>query len=118
MPFAFEKLFVYQMAVSFDIDAAQVLLMVRTLERARACVLTRAYTSNLECINEHLDATGADETLVNVLADAQCSGVLLITVGPDKDDWLIELLTEHCVPIAAPIGSVKKNARVAIVVHS
>src|SRR5207244_647553 len=72
----------YEMAtasnVSITIHAGAVPLMHDTLRLAEQGCLTRAHKSTLEYIGRGLKVEGVPEVLVNVLADAQTSGGLLI----------------------------------------
>jgi len=78
----------YEMAeasgVSFEIIAKDVPLMERTLELARAGVVTRAAGSNLAHIGSQLRCERGDEGLIKVLADAQTSGGLLLSISEDR----------------------------------
>jgi len=103
--------------VTIELDANRVPLLDQALELARSGVLTRAYQSNLQAMDDKLDATGVDETLVNVLADAQTSGGLLIAVAQDKADRLGELLKENQTRAAVPIGRITKRREPAITVR-
>lgn len=66
------------------IEAAAVPLMSQTLELAGRGCLTRAYKSTLARLGPGLTAEGIDDTRLNVLADAQTSGGLLVAVPADR----------------------------------
>ncbi len=100
--------------VSLEIEAAKVPLMERTLELAKAGVVTRAHQSNLEHVGDAFSANGVDETLVKVLADAQTSGGLLLSVAPDRADALISALRKRATRAAATIGRVRSQDRASI----
>jgi selenide,water dikinase len=100
--------------VSLEIEAAKVPLLARTLELAKAGVVTRAHKSNLEHVGEAFSADGVDETLVKVLADAQTSGGLLLPVAPDRADALVAALRKRATRAAAPIGRVRSRDRTTI----
>lgn len=78
----------YQMAeasgVTLEIEASKVPLIGPTLELARQGNVTRAWKSTLESIGDGFCAEGVDEVLVQVLADAQTSGGLLVAVSRDS----------------------------------
>ncbi len=92
--------------VAVEIDAGKVPLLERTLELARAGVVTRAHKSNLEHLAEGFAADNVDETLVKVLADAQTSGGLLLSVRQDRVDALVSALQGRNTRAAAVIGRV------------
>jgi selenide,water dikinase len=75
--------------VTLVIDAAAVPLMKQARDLAARGVLTRAHTTTLEHVGDRLDAGGVDETLVKLLADAQTSGGLLISIPADRADALL-----------------------------
>jgi selenide,water dikinase len=92
--------------VSISIRAGSVPLLQDTLKFAAQGIVTRAHKASLEYLSNRLSADGIDETLVNVLADAQTSGGLLIAVAPDRADALVESLKKRNTPNAAIIGEV------------
>ncbi len=91
--------------VGLRIDAAVVPLLARTIELAQAGVLTRAYKSCREHLGAKLIADGVDETLVNVLCDAQTSGGLLISFAADVAERAVDLMQQGGVA-ARVVGSV------------
>lgn len=108
----------YEMAdgsgVSITIDAAAVPLLQRTRELAGEGVLTRAHRATLEHLGGRLDATGVDETLVSVLADAQTSGGLLIAVANERCADLVAALRRRHTTASAIIGRVTGPASHAL----
>jgi len=92
--------------VTLEIWADRVPLMRRTLELARGGVVTRAHKSNLECVGGSLEKKDVDEVLVQVLADAQTSGGLLLSVAEDRVDQLLRELRIRNTRAAAVIGRV------------
>jgi selenide,water dikinase len=89
-----------------EIDAAHVPLMNLALRLAREGVLTRAQKSNLAHVGDRLQVGRVDEALVKVLADAQTSGGLLISVPAERADGLVAALAARRSPCAAVIGRV------------
>jgi len=116
--------------VTIEIDANTVPLMDHALKLARDGVVTRACQSNLEHVSRSvtgdetrihpyqggtqggsssctgLDVRGVEEALVKVLADAQTSGGLLLSVAPDRVDALLVSLKRRQTRSAAIIGRV------------
>ncbi len=103
--------------VTVEIDSGRVPLLAKALELADGGIITRAYASNLEYLGDRLLAEGADELLVDVLADAQTSGGLLIAVAPDRVDALLAALRRERTPCAAVIGRVSGPSAHTIVVR-
>lgn len=92
--------------VTVEIVAEQVPLLLHTLNLAREGVVTRAHRSNLDYLGDRFDAGGVDSTLVNVLADAQTSGGLLLAVSQEKAEALTAALQRGLTKAAAVIGRV------------
>ncbi len=90
--------------VSVEIRAESVPLLARALELAGAGVVTRAHQSNLEYLGDRFSGGTVDPTLINVLADAQTSGGLLLAVAPDRADALVAALRKRNTRTAAVIG--------------
>jgi selenide,water dikinase len=103
--------------VSFEIDARSVPLMAKTLELARAGVLTRTHAATLDYLGARLAADGVDETLVKVLADAQTSGGLLIAVPGSRAAELVAALERRRTRAAAIVGAVMERSRSALVLR-
>ncbi len=95
--------------VGIRIDAHAVPLLARTMELAQSGVLTRAYKSCREHLGDKLISDGVDETLVNVLCDAQTSGGLLISLAADVAERAVELMQQRGVA-ACVVGSVTDDA--------
>ena len=75
--------------VTITIEAHAVPLMARTHELASGGCVTRAHKSTLARLGDQFTAGNVEETLVKVLADAQTSGGLLISVPSNKADQLL-----------------------------
>lgn len=101
----------YEMAegsgVTIEIEAGSVPLMNHTLELARQGIVTRAAGSNREYLGAALRVKDVEGTLVDILADAQTSGGLLISVAADRADDLLAGLRAHDTPCAMVIGHVQ-----------
>ncbi len=101
--------------VTVEITATSVPLLEHTLKLARDGIVTRAHKSNLEYLGHHFKTNGVDETLVNVLADAQTSGGLLIAVPEDCADRLVEALKAHHTHAASVVGrAVRRTERTVV----
>ncbi len=92
--------------VTIELEAQSVPLMTRTLELARAGVVTRAAKSNLAHIGQQVICAGVDEVLVKVMADAQTSGGLLLSVAADRAEKLLVALRRKNTRAAQVIGRV------------
>lgn len=92
--------------VTIEINAKNVPLMTRTLELARGGMVTRAAASNLEHLGDRFTARGVEETLVKVLADAQTSGGLLLSVARDRADALVAALKKRHTCAASVVAQV------------
>ncbi len=92
--------------VTIEIEAKSVPLLESTLRLAGDGIVTRAHKSNLEHLGDLFNSTGVDQTLVNVLADAQTSGGLLIAVAADRAGRLIDGLERHQARAAVVVGRV------------
>jgi selenide,water dikinase len=62
---------------------------------------------NLTAVRPVLDVGDVDEITVRVLADAQTSGGLLISVPPDRADSLLKALAREGTRSAAVIGEIR-----------
>ena len=100
--------------VTIEIEAGAVPLLEHADELARKKMLTRAYQSNLEYVGSRLRATGVDETLVNILADAQTSGGLLIAVPETRVERLIHALSTRATRARAIVGRVVSRSDVSL----
>ncbi len=101
----------YEMAegsqVTIVIEADKVPLLQHTLELARQGIVTRAAGSNRAYLGAAVHVEGVEGTLVDILADAQTSGGLLISVDADRVDNLLAGLRQNDTPCAAVIGRVQ-----------
>lgn len=102
-------------AVTLEISATAVPLIGRTKELAAAGALTRTHTTTLEFVGQRCMSAGADELLVKILADAQTSGGLLMSVPAERSVEAVKLLKEAGVAYAAEIGHVREKSEHAIV---
>lgn len=103
--------------VTLTIDAVSVPLMENTLRFAAEGVVTRAHKSTLAYIGDKIDTGSVDATLVNVLADAQTSGGLLIAVASERCDELVAILKRNKTRCAAVIGDVGPASNRSIVLN-
>jgi selenide,water dikinase len=94
--------------VTLAIEAKSVPLMEGVYKLAGEGCVTRAHRSTLANVGQRLSAEGVDQTLLNVLADAQTSGGLLISVPRDRAAELIRACREPGANFAPPaiIGAV------------
>ncbi len=90
--------------LTIEIEANAVPLLEQTLALAKKKMLTRAYISNIEALGDRFKATGVDQLLVNILADAQTSGGLLIAVAEEKADALVAALKKNKTQSSSIIG--------------
>ncbi len=111
----------YEMAsasdVTLNLDASTVPLLDRTLEFAAQGIVTRAHKATLAHLGDQITINNVDEHLVNVLADAQTSGGLLIAVAEADADKLITALQKANTACAAIIGQVAARGASAIVLQ-
>jgi len=99
--------------VSFELDAAAVPLMNEAYGLAQQGVLTRAHAATLAHLGGQLDAAGVDEALLKLMADAQTSGGLLISVAADRCDVLLDRITQADVA-GVRIGAVRARGAHAV----
>ena len=66
-------------------------------------------------IGERIAIGSVDGTLVNVFADAQTSGGLLIAVASERCDELVDILRRNKTRCAAAIGDVGQSSKFSIV---
>lgn len=100
--------------VSVEIEAKSVPLMGNVMNLARSGVLTRASKSNLAHVGAGLDPGSVDEVLVRILADAQTSGGLLLSVPADRADQLVRALQARRTRSASIIGRVGIRSHAAV----
>ena len=96
--------------VTIELEAAKVPLLENTLALARKKMLTRAHASNLTYLGDRFAANGVDEMLVKVLADAQTSGGLLISVPADRADALVAACKKRETRAAVIVGHAKPKS--------
>ncbi len=101
--------------VCVELQASKVPLLEHALKLAGEGIVTRAHKSNLEYLGERLQVNAVDQTLVNVLADAQTSGGLLICVAEDRTDRLLAALKKRDTRAVAVIGRVVSKREHSIV---
>lgn len=104
--------------VTIEISAGAVPLIGPTLELAAAGVLTRTWKTTLESIGEAFRNDGADETLMRVLADAQTSGGLLMSVPGGRVGDALGQLEAAGNRWSADIGQVVARGRASVVLGS
>ncbi len=100
--------------VTLEIEAGKVPLLKQTLEFAARGLVTRTHKATLNHLGDKLDVAGVDPTLVNVLADAQTSGGLLIAVPGERVDRLLALLQGRKTSCAVIVGRVTARDEYAI----
>ncbi len=102
--------------VTIEIETSSVPLLQHTLELAGKKQLTRAYRSNMAYLGDQLRIESVDDLLVNVLADAQTSGGLLMAISLDRVDALLSALNAQNTKAAVVIGAVsaKSSHRVVL----
>lgn len=103
--------------VTLVIDTDAVPLLEGTLKWAAKGIITRAHKSNLAFLGNRFHGEGPDATLVNVLADAQTSGGLLIAIAQERADQLVQQLEERGVPSAAIVGRADPKSSHTVVVR-
>ncbi len=92
--------------VTIELDSKAVPMMTMTMDLARAGVVTRAARSNLTHVGARLGCAGVDEVLVKVMADAQTSGGLLLSVAADRVEQLQTALRQRNTRAAHVVGRV------------
>lgn len=103
--------------VTIEIHSESVPLLANALSLARRGVMTRVYRANLDFIGAGLKSDGVDETLLNLIADAQTSGGLLIAVAQEKTDDLVHALKRNNTKASAVIGSVRRRSEHSVIVR-
>jgi len=110
----------FEMAEASDVtivlEAGAVPLMGRTLELGAAGCVTRAHKSTLAHLGTRLSSGGVDDPLVNVLADAQTSGGLLMSLPPGRVDAFLSAYGKPPPGLPAPavVGHVEPASSVRI----
>lgn len=103
--------------VTIELRASDVPLLENALALARKKMLTRAAGTNLEYLGDRFTVHNVDEMLVKVLADAQTSGGLLLSVAEDRADRLVAVLKEQKTRAAAIVGYAVAKTDQAIVLR-
>jgi selenide,water dikinase len=103
--------------VGFKIRSVSVPLFPETLELARMGLIPGGTYRNKEFRSKMVVATGIGDVMLDILFDAQTSGGLLISVGPDKAGLLLTGLKEAGATNAAIIGEVVSHPMQKIVVE-
>lgn len=103
--------------VTIEILSERVPLLANALDLARQGVMTRVYRANLDFIGAGLKSDGVDETLLNLIADAQTSGGLLIAVSQENADDLVEALKRNKTKASAIIGNVLPRSDHSLIVR-
>jgi selenide,water dikinase len=86
------------------LQTQEIPLLTQALDLARKGCLTRTHKSTLAHLGERLHRGSVEEALVGVLADAQTSGGLLISVAANRADALLTALTRAGVQGSRIIG--------------
>ena len=97
-----------EVAATIDCGAVPVLEGVRELVEAH--VYPGGSERNLASVGPFLTNRGIDETTVRILADAQTSGGLLISVPAERAEKLVEALTEAGTLAAQVVGAIGAGA--------
>ncbi len=94
--------------VTIVLEAAKVPLLSRTLEMARLGVLTRTHKTTQNFLGDRLATDpNVEPALAGVLADAQTSGGLLLSVPAERCDALLRELKTAGAICAAVVGRVE-----------
>jgi selenide,water dikinase len=89
-----------------ELSVSAVPLIDGVLDLAGQGILPGGSKRNLESVADSVDFGDIPVHIRNVLADAQTSGGLLISVHPDRVDYLLEALEAERTQAAAVIGSI------------
>lgn len=100
--------------VTIELCAGSLPLMAGTLELARAGVVTRAAKSNLAHMGQLVHCSDVDEVVVKIMADAQTSGGLLLSVAPDRVENLLAAVRAKKTRAANIVGRVLARTNHAI----
>ncbi len=103
--------------VTITLEAAAVPLMDEVMHFAKKKIFTRAVESNLASLADKLDRGKVEEMLTRVLAEAQTSGGLLISVPAERADNLVSQLKERGTRCASIIGeaSVRSDRTIVLI---
>ncbi len=99
-----------------SVFAGAVPLLDGVLALAEAGVYPGGSGRNLESVTPHLKVDGVDDVMIKILADAQTSGGLLLSISPDAAEALLEQMAARNVT-AAIIGEVAEGEAGRIEVH-
>lgn len=100
---------------TFEIEAAAVPLLEQAYDLAAQGILTRTHKACHKFLGNRLSSDGVDEVLAKLLADAQTSGGLLISVAASKTDELLRELYARKTRCAAVIGRVIERGEHVII---
>ena len=89
-----------------ELNLQAIPLIDGVVELAEQGILPGGSKRNLESVTDSVDFGDIPVQIRNVLADAQTSGGLLISVNPDRVDYLLEALEAERTQAAAVIGSI------------
>lgn len=89
-----------------ELNVQTIPLIDGVLDLAQQGILPGGSKRNLESVADSVDFGDIPVHIRNVLADAQTSGGLLISVHPDRVDYLLEALEAERTQAAAVIGSI------------
>lgn len=93
-------------SVTVELSASRVPLMKRARELAEAGVVTRAWKQTLESLGTGYANEGVDGVLEKVLADAQTSGGLLLSIPAHDAERVLAELRNEGVASPAAVGEV------------
>jgi selenide,water dikinase len=100
--------------VTISMRAPAVPLMARVLEMASEGVITRAAHTARKFLGAKLLIDNVDETLADVLCDAQTSGGLLISVPAERCDALVAELQARGAVCAELVGEVRAAGKARV----
>ncbi|MEX1125954.1 MAG: selenide, water dikinase SelD [Acidimicrobiia bacterium] len=95
--------------VGATIRSTEVPVLSGVSELVEAGVYPGGSKRNLAAVAPMLDTDNVDETMLKVLADAQTSGGLLISVAPDQADGLVVALTREGALSTSVIGEITEG---------
>jgi selenide,water dikinase len=100
--------------VGAEVHAVSVPLIEGVLDLATQGILPGGSKRNMSAVIDHVDFGDVGSPLRDVLADAQTSGGLLISVHPDRLDFLLAALEAERTEAAAVIGSIVAGAGIRL----
>lgn len=113
----------YEMAqgsqVTLEISLSAVPLLPGVLDLVKAGFFTRASKSNRAYVEKsmHLEP-GLDSTVLELLFDAQTSGGLLVSIAPDRAQFLMDLAKQSGCLAWAEIGKVLPREQAALLIKN